>query len=156
VAEQSKWYDKKNKDTGKGVAIVERSGTFVAMVVAVKRVNGSIMISRIDTSLDCGIVVNPDIIKAQTEGGAVMGLTATLKSQITFKGGVVEEKNFDRYRMLALGECPPIEVSIVDSDAPPMGVGEAGLPTVAPALANALFDLTGERLRSLPFSLNNA
>jgi isoquinoline 1-oxidoreductase beta subunit len=83
-----------------------------------------------------------------------MGLTAALKSEITFDAGVVQETNFDRYKMLMLGECPPIEVSIVDSDAPPMGVGEAGLPTVAPALASAIFDLTGKRFRALPFSLN--
>jgi isoquinoline 1-oxidoreductase beta subunit len=154
VAKQSKWYDTKDKDTGRGVAIVERSGTFVAMVVTIKRSNNNIVISRIDASLDCGIVINPDIVRAQTEGAAVMGLTAALKSEITFDAGVVQETNFDRYRMLMLGECPPIEVSIVDSDAPPMGVGEAGLPTVAPALASAIFDLTGKRFRALPFSLN--
>ena len=154
VAEKSNWYSTREKDTGKGVAIVERSGAFVAMVVEVKRINGSIKPTKIIAAIDCGTAVNPDIIKSQTEGCIVMGLTATYKSGLTIANGKVVEQNFDKYKMLGVQESPAIEVYVIESNERPEGAGEAGLPTVAPALTNAIFELTKKRIRTLPFSLD--
>ncbi len=153
VAEKSNWYDR-DKDSGKGVAIVERSGAFVAMVTEVKRINGKIVPVKVVAAIDCGTPVNPDIIKAQTEGCIVMGLTATYKSGITIEKGKVADQNFDTYKMLRINETPQIEVYVIESKDHPEGAGEAGLPTVAPSLTNAIFDLTQKRIRSLPFDLN--
>jgi isoquinoline 1-oxidoreductase subunit beta len=153
VAENSGWYKPGKKDTGKGLAIAERSGAFVAMVVEVERMNGKLMLSKVTAVIDCGLVVNPDIVKAQTEGCIVMGLTAAYKSGITIEKGKVVEQNFNTYKMLEIGECPQIEVIVMKSEDPPEGAGEAGLPTVAPALANAIFSLTGKRIRSLPIKI---
>ncbi|MDP4285370.1 MAG: molybdopterin-dependent oxidoreductase [Bacteroidota bacterium] len=153
VAEKSGWYQPREKDTGKGIAIVERSGAFVAMVVEIKRIQGKIKPTKIIAVVDCGTPVNPDIIKAQTEGCIVMGLTATYKSGLTIAEGKVVEQNFDTYKMLRIQENPEVEVYVIDSSDPPEGVGEAGLPTVAPALTNAIFELTKRRIRTLPFNL---
>ncbi len=153
VAEKSNWYVR-DKGTGKGVAIVERSGAFVAMVTEVKRKNGKIVPLKVTAAIDCGTPVNPDIIKSQTEGCVVMGLTATYKSGLNIEKGKVVEQNFDKYKMLRINETPQIEVFVVESKDHPEGAGEAGLPTVAPSLTNAIFDLTKKRIRSLPFDLN--
>src|SRR5665647_2215807 len=153
VAQKSDWYNPREKDTGKGVAIVERSGAFVAMVVEVKRLQGKIIPTKIITAIDCGTPVNPDIIKAQTEGCIVMGLTATYKSGLTIDKGKVVEQNFNTYKMLRIEESPEIEVYVIESNEQPQGAGEAGLPTVAPASTNAIFELTKKRIRSLPFKL---
>ncbi|MGE0773160.1 MAG: molybdopterin cofactor-binding domain-containing protein [Cyclobacteriaceae bacterium] len=155
VAEKSNWYGERRKDTGKGVAIVERSGAFVAMVVDVARESGKVKVKKITTVVDCGTTVNPDVVKAQTEGSSVMGLTAAYKSAITFEKGAVVQKNFDTYPMLTLAECPEMEVHVVESNDPPEGAGEAGLPTVAPALCNAIYQMTGKRIRKLPFNLQD-
>lgn len=155
VAEKTNWYGTRNKNQGKGVAIAERSGALMAMVAEVERVNGKVKITKVTTVLDCGIPVNPDTIKAQTEGSTVMGLTATYKSGLTIKNGRVVEKNFDTYPMLMLDECPELEVHVVSSTEKPEGVGEAGLPTTAPAVTNAIFDLTKKRIRELPFKLED-
>ncbi|MDE3182328.1 MAG: xanthine dehydrogenase family protein molybdopterin-binding subunit [Bacteroidota bacterium] len=153
VAEKSDWYNK-GKNIGRGVAIVERSGAFVAMVAEVIKKNGKIVPTRIIAAIDCGIPVNPDIIKAQTEGCIVMGLTATYKSGLTIEKGSVVEQNFNKYQMLRIQETPKIEVYVIESKEHPEGAGEAGLPTVAPAIANAIFDVTQKRIRSLPFNLD--
>ena len=102
--------------------------------------------------IDCGIAVNPDIIKAQVEGGVAFALSAALFQKITFKEGFVQQDNFHQYPMLSMKDMPKVEVHILDSQAPPTGVGEPVIPTVAPALANAIFAVTGKRMRSLPFS----
>ena len=153
VAEKSNWYSPREEGTGKGVAIVERSGAFVAMVAEVKRLNGIASPVKIIAAIDCGTPVNPDIIKAQTEGCIVMGLTATYKSGLTIDKGKVVEQNFNTYKMLRIEESPAIEVYVIESNEEPQGAGEPGLPTVAPALTNAIFELTKKRIRSLPFKL---
>ena len=154
VAEKSGWYTPREKDRGKGVAIVERSGAFVAMVAEVKRIQGKVMPTKIIAAIDCGTPVNPDIIKAQTEGCIVMGLTAAYKSGLTIANGKVVEQNFDTYKLLRINESPEIEVYVIESNDPPEGAGEPGLPPVAPAITNAIFDLTKKRIRSLPFNLS--
>jgi isoquinoline 1-oxidoreductase subunit beta len=154
VAEKSDWYSPRKKDTGKGVSIVERSGAFVALVIEVQRIKGKVKPTKITAAIDCGICVNPETVKAQTEGSIVMGLTATYKSAITIDKGRAVEKNFDTYKMLGLEECPEIEVHVIKSTDPPEGAGESGLANVAPSLTNAIFDLMKKRIRVIPFNLD--
>jgi CO/xanthine dehydrogenase Mo-binding subunit len=106
-------------------------------------------------AIDCGQVVNPDSVKAQMEGGIIFGLTAALKDEITLEGGRVQQRNFHDYPMLRINESPEIEVYIVPSTEHPTGVGEPGVPPVAPAVANAIFAATGRRVRKLPIRLSD-
>jgi isoquinoline 1-oxidoreductase beta subunit len=154
VREKSHWDNIKDKSRGKGVAIVERSGSFVATVAEVARIEGKLRPTRITVAIDSGIAIHPDNLKAQTEGCVVMGLTASYKSGLTIANGKISENNFDKYKMLMLHECPDIAVFIVKNQYAPEGAGEAGLPSVAPALTNAIFNLTGKRIRELPFDLD--
>ena len=126
--------------------------TFVAQVaeVTVKR-DGSFTVDRVVCAVDCGVAVNPDVIRAQMEGGIGYGLSAALHGAITLKQGVVEQSNFHDYPPLRINEMPVVEVHIVASAEKPSGVGEPGTPVIAPAVANALFAATGKRLRRLPF-----
>jgi isoquinoline 1-oxidoreductase beta subunit len=118
----------------------------------VHQTNNKIAIRKFTTAIDCGIPVHPDTIIGQTEGCIIMGLTATFNG-LTVVNGAIAEGNFDTYRLLQLRDSPEMEVSVIDSTDAPEGAGEAALPTVAPALANAIFDLTGKRIRKLPFKL---
>lgn len=154
IREKSNWDRMKAKDKGKGVAIIERSGSFVATVVEVASIEGKIKPIKITVAIDSGIAIHPDNLKAQTEGAVVMGLTAAYKSGLTIADGKVAEHNFDTYKMLQLHECPEIEVHVVKNNDAPEGAGEAGLPSVAPALTNAICNLTGKRIRELPFDIN--
>ena len=111
-----------------------------------KRKTIKLLIEKVVSVVDCGIVINPDQAKAQTEGNIIYGLTAALKDGITFKNGVAEQSNFDTYRMLRINEAPRhIEVYLMDNDEAPGGMGEPGLPPIAPALVNAVANLTGEK-----------
>jgi isoquinoline 1-oxidoreductase beta subunit len=103
--------------------------------------------------VECGTVVNPDVVRTQVESGVVFALSAALHGKITIREGAVEQANFDTYPVLRMNECPAIEVVLIPSDAPPSGIGEPPTPPLAPALANALFAATGERQRSLPLTL---
>ena len=134
------WDAPRDLDRGRGIAIAERSGAHFAMVVDVSRAGKSIKIDKITTILDLGTCVNPDTVKAQTEGSIVMGLGATLVG-LTIENGAIVEQNFDAYPLLKISQCPDIETHILLSTAEPDGAGESGLPTVAPAVANAIFDL---------------
>ncbi len=148
--EVTDWSRPKKPKTGRGFAICERSGAHFAMIAEVERAGEGIRVVKITTVLDLGICVNPDTVKAQTEGSIVMGLGAMF-SGLTIENGAILEQNFDTYQMLRISQCPEIETHIVKSTAPPNGAGESGLPTVAPAVANAIYDLTGMRIRKLPF-----
>ncbi len=152
VAEKSNWFARPKKGTGKGVAVCERSGAVFAMVVEIEQRNKIIQPFKITTVLDVGICINPDTVRAQTEGSIIMGLTAAYNG-LTVRGGGIAERNFDTYPILKINQCPEIVTYILDSDASPNGAGESGLPTVAPALANAIFNLTGKRVRKLPIDL---
>ncbi len=152
VAEKTNWNSPKKKGVGRGVAAVERSGAYFAMVVEVEQKGNTIVPTKITTVIDLGICINPDTVKAQTEGSIVMGLGAVYAG-LTIKDGAVAEKNFDKYHLLKINQCPEIITHILESEAAPDGAGEAGLPTVAPALANAIFDLTGKRIRKLPIDM---
>ena len=152
VALKTNWNQSKTSGTGRGVAIAERSGAYFAMVVEVREMDKKVVPVKITTALDLGICINPDIVKAQTEGSIVMGLGAAYEG-LTIENGAIKEQNFNTYPLLRLDQCPEIETHIIKSDAPPDGAGESGLPTVAPALANAIFDLTGKRIRKLPIDM---
>ena len=102
------------------------------------------------SAVECGTVVNPQIVRQQIESGVIFGLSAALKQEITLDHGVVEQSNFHDYPLVRMHECPEIEVHIVPSTASPEGVGEPGVPPVAPALCNAIFAATGTRVRRLP------
>jgi isoquinoline 1-oxidoreductase beta subunit len=104
-------------------------------------------------AIDCGIAVHPDIIAQQMESGIIFGLSAALYGEIHIENGQVKEKNFNDYRIVRISESPVIETHIVQSNAHPEGVGEPGVPPIAPAVANAIFTLTGQRLRNLPLKL---
>ncbi|MDO9068755.1 MAG: xanthine dehydrogenase family protein molybdopterin-binding subunit, partial [Deltaproteobacteria bacterium] len=137
---------------GRGIAVHESFRSFVAEVAEVSvKPDGSFTVDRVVCAVDCGLAVNPDQIGAQMEGGIGFALSAALHSAITFKDGRVEQSNFNDYPLLRISEMPRVEVHIVPSQAAPTGVGEPGVPPLAPAVANALFAATGKRLRKLPF-----
>ncbi len=140
---------------GQGVAVHESFNTFVAMVADVSVKGSDVKVDRIVIAVDCGMAINPDIIKAQMEGGAGYGLGAALRNKITFDKGLVEQANFDTYEPLRMSDMPKIEVYIMPSTEAPTGVGEPGVPPVAPAVSNAIFAATGKRLRSLPFDFDS-
>ena len=137
---------------GRGIAVHESFNTFVAQVAEVTvQADGSYKVDRVVCAVDCGVAVNPDVIRAQMEGGIGYGLSAALHGAITLKDGVVEQSNFHNYPILRINEMPAVEVHIVPSSEKPSGVGEPATPVIAPAVANALFAATGKRLRNLPF-----
>jgi isoquinoline 1-oxidoreductase beta subunit len=113
-----------------------------------------VRLHRVVCAIDCGIVVNPDSVEEQMEGGFVFGVTAALKGKITVKNGRVEQENFDDYPLLTIDEMPVVETVIVESTEPPSGTGEPGVPAAAPAVANAVFAATGQRVRTLPIKLS--
>jgi isoquinoline 1-oxidoreductase subunit beta len=154
LEEVSGWKSHKKKQ-GQGAAITECFGGIVAHIVKVSR-NGDkkVKIDKVIVVIDCGWYVNPDTIRAQLEGSIVMALGAACKHETRFLDGKAIEKNFDRYKMPRINDIPDIEVHIMENDEPPGGVGEPGLPPLAPALCNAIFDLTGKRIRKLPFDLD--
>ena len=155
MEEVSGWKSRKKKD-GFGVAITECFETTVGQVVKVSRnAAGKVKIDKVWAVMDCGWYVNPDIIRAQVEGSVVMGLGAATIHEITFKDGLVEQKNFYDYLMPRMGDVPPVEVHIMENTADAGGVGEPGLPPFAPALTDAIYDLTGQRIRKLPFNINS-
>jgi len=136
-----------------GIAVAEAFGSYAAQVAEVSIEKGAVRVHRITCAIDCGVVVNPDSVRAQMLSGIVYGLTATLKSAITIKNGKTRQSNFDDFPLLTLDECPAIDVHLVDSTEAPGGVGEPGVPPTAPAVANAVFALTGKPVRGLPIRL---
>ena len=137
----------------RGIALHESFGSIVAQVAEVSLERGQPRIHRVVCAIDCGTVVNPQIVAQQMEGAVVFGLTAALHGRIDIREGVVQQGNFPDYAMLRLASSPQVETWIVPSERPPAGVGEPGVPPLAPAVAGALFSLTGRRFRSLPFEL---
>ena len=137
----------------RGIAVHQSFGSHVAQVAEVSVEGGRIRVHRVVCAIDCGIAVNPATIEAQIESGIAFGLGATLASAITFKDGRVQQSNFDDYKVLRLPDMPKVEVHIVPSRERPGGVGEPGTPPIAPAVANAVAALTGQRLRELPLKL---
>ena len=153
AAEKAGWGEPLPAGRGRGIAVHESFNTVVAQVAEVSlRRDGLPRVHRVVCVVDCGRTINPDIVRAQMEGGIGFGLGAALWNEITLDGGRVEQRNFDDYRPLRIGDMPAVDVHIVPSVADPTGVGEPGVPPIAPAVANALFHLTGQRVRRLPFA----
>ncbi len=154
VAEMAGWDGERVKgDRGYGVALHESFETYVAQIAEVSDVGGMPRVHKVWCAVDCGVAVNPNIIRAQIEGAIGYGLSAILYDEITLgEGGRVQQDNFDTYRILRINEMPEVEVAIIDSDADPTGIGEPGTPPVGPAVANAWRALTGKAVTRLPFS----
>ena len=151
AAEKAGWGTPLAKGRGRGIAVHESFGSFVAHVAEVSvSPEGKVRVDRVVCAIDCGPVVNPDSIRAQMEGCIAFGLTAALYGEITFEDGRVKQRNFHDYPILRMNEMPAVEVHIVKTTDKMGGVGEPGVPPVAPALANAIFAATGIRLRRLP------
>lgn len=136
-----------------GVALHQSFGSIVAEVAEVSVEGAAIRVHKVICAIDCGIAVNPNIIAQQMESGVVFGLSAALFGEITIKNGKVEQQNFHDYPVLRMNEAPVVETIVIRNAEPPEGVGEPGTPPIAPAVANAVFALTGKRLRSLPLRL---
>ncbi len=150
AAEAAGWGKKLEAGRARGLAVHHSFESFAAHVAEISIENGKLRIHRFTSAIDCGRVVNPDTITAQLEGAVGFALTAALYSEITLHQGRVEQSNFHDYRMLRIHEMPAVDVHIVASDADSTGVGEPGVPPVAPALCNAIFALTKKRIRRLP------
>ena len=151
AAEKAGWGQSLPPGVGRGVSLQYAFGTYLSQVaeVAVSK-DGEVLIQRVVCAVDCGIIVNPDTVKAQIEGGIILGLTAARLGEITLKNGRVEQSNFNDYRALRINEAPTIEVHLVISAEAPGGIGEPGTVGIAPAVANAIFAATGKRIRKLP------
>jgi isoquinoline 1-oxidoreductase subunit beta len=151
IAERADW-GHAVKGRYQGLAFMEGYTSCIAQVAEVSVDNGELKIHRITCVVDCGQTVNPRIVESQLESGIIYGLSAALWGEITLRGGRVQQRNFNDYRVLRLDETPALDVHILPSDAKPGGIGETAVPPVAPALCNAIFAATGKRLRSLPIS----
>ncbi len=153
AAEKSEWGKPLPKGRGRGIASYKSFGSYFAEVAEVTVSGGNFKIDRIVAAVDCGQIVNPESVRSQAEGAIIYGLSAALKNEITIKNGAVEQTNFDGYDPIRINEAPPIEVHLTQSREDPGGMGEPALPPIAPAVANAIFAASGQRLRRLPFQL---
>ncbi len=154
LAEKSNWNEKLPEGKAKGLAIFRSFDSISAACVFVSKKDQSVKIDKVISVIDCGMFVNPDNVKAQTEGNIVMGLSAAIKGGITFENETCVQSNFHDYLILRNNEMPEIETYAVINEEKPGGVGEPGLPPIAPALGNAIFALTGKRIRKLPLNLD--
>ncbi|HSG43025.1 MAG TPA: xanthine dehydrogenase family protein molybdopterin-binding subunit [Anaerolineales bacterium] len=152
AAEKAGWGNELPSGWGRGLAYhASFDVTYVAMVVDVSvGDDGNVKVHRVVCAVDCGRVINPDNVAAQMEGGIAFGLTAALKSEVTIKDGRVEQGNFNDYLLFQMSEMPTVETYFIESDHAPTGIGEMGVPPIAPALANAIFSATGKRVRHIP------
>jgi isoquinoline 1-oxidoreductase beta subunit len=152
AAEKAGWGKKKlPANHAYGVAVHQSFDSYVAEIAEVSLENGKIRVHRVVAAVDCGMVINPDGVRQQIEGGVVYGLSAALHGAITLENGRVMQSNFHDYAPLRFSEMPQVEVHIVESSEAPTGIGEPGTPPIAPAVANAVFTLTGKRIRRMPF-----
>lgn len=154
AADKAGWGKALPKGWGRGIAVHESFNSYVAQVAEVSVAeDGKFKVERVVCAVDCGVPINPDVIRAQMEGGIGFGLAPALVSAITFQEGKVVESNFHNYQVLRINQMPDVEVHIVPSTEPPTGVGEPGVPPIAPAVANALAAATGKRYYSLPIKV---
>lgn len=155
AASKANWGSSLPGGWGRGIAFFSIWGTHVAMVSEVEITSDAIQVRKVICAIDCGISVNPDNIAAQIEGSIVFGLTAVLKGGVTVEEGRIKESNFHDCPILQIHEMPQVEVHIVPSEQSPTGVGEAGVPPIAPSMLNAVFDATGVRARHLPITVED-
>ena len=126
--------------------------SYVASVVEVSMKNNKVKVHNVYTAIDCGTVVNKDTVTAQMEGAAIFGMSLAYYGKITAKNGAIQQNNYSDYKMIRMNEIPNVFVEIVESTEKPTGVGEPGVPVIAPAIVNAIFKLTGKRYYNLPLS----
>jgi len=154
VAAQAEWNKPLAQGLFRGFASHDSFSSYVAAAVTLAVEGTDVQIKRIDIGIDCGFIVNPDVVKAQMEGATIFGMSLALQQQITLKKGIVEQSNFHDYPVVRMPECPEIHVYLANrAKDPPTGVGEPGVPPIAPAIAAAVFRATGQRLRTLPLRL---
>jgi isoquinoline 1-oxidoreductase beta subunit len=153
VAEKSGWGTPLAAGRARGVALIEDRGSCVAQVAEVSLESNRVRVHKVTCAADCGLVIHPGIVEAQLSGSIIAGLTAAFYGEITIEKGRVKQSNFNDYQMLRMRETPPIDVYLVPSVGEPGGVGEPALPPIAPAVTNAVFALTGKRIRKLPIKL---
>jgi isoquinoline 1-oxidoreductase beta subunit len=153
TAKMANWGAQLPKNHGIGVAIHYSFYSYVATIVEVSVIDKKVKVENIWTTIDCGLALNKDNIKNQLEGAAIFGMSLALYGKISAKQGAIEQNNFFDYQMTRMKDAPNIHVNIVDAmHEPPTGVGEPGVPVIAPAICNAIFNATGKRVRSLPLS----
>jgi isoquinoline 1-oxidoreductase beta subunit len=150
AAEEAGWGRPLEPGMGMGVAFSSGFGSFNAQIAEVAVEGDQLRVIRVTCAHDCGFAIDPDTVRAQMEGGVIDGLSAALFSKVTLADGAVEQSNFDNYRFIRLAEAPEIDVHLISGEAPLGGVGEAAVPAIAPAVANAIFAATGKRVRRLP------
>lgn len=154
VSEIGRWGNPQDPEVYQGIAVHKSFGSYVAELVELKTEGNEIKLVNVYCVIDCGFVVNPDIVSMQMESCIIFGATAALYGEITFKDGVAEQSNFHDYPIMRMNQAPNIHVHIIDSDEASTGVGEPGLPPLAPAIASALFRATQKRYRTMPFKLS--
>jgi isoquinoline 1-oxidoreductase beta subunit len=155
VARNSSWGQPLPARHGRGIAVHRSFLTYVAVIVEVAvGSDGQVTVPRVDMAVDSGLVINPDRVQAQMEGAAIMGIGNALYSNITVKQGRIQQSNFTDYMVARTDAAPETHVHIVDSSAPPGGIGEPGVPPIAPAICNAIYAATGRRIRELPIDPN--
>jgi isoquinoline 1-oxidoreductase beta subunit len=151
AAQAAGWGKALPKGVGRGIIVQKSFGSYLSVVIEAAVSDGGVVsLRRIVAALDCGLTVNPNLVKQQIEGGILFGVSAALFNEITIRDGQVQQSNFNDYRQLRLNETPPIEIIHLQSTQPPGGIGEAGTTAAAPALTNAIFAATGVRVRELP------
>ena len=156
VAQKSGWGRPLPKGRARGIAVHASFESYSAQVAEISVTEGNVRVHRLVCAIDCGRYVNPGIIAAQTEGGAIFGASAALFQELTFDGGRLQQTNFHTFPMMRMSECPEIETHIVDNNERSGGIGEPGVPCTAPAIANAVFAATGKRIRKLPIRMTEA
>ncbi len=156
AAQKAGWDKPLPKGMGRGIAVHFAFGSYSAHVAEVSVTDNKVRVHRMVCAIDCGEYVNPNIIAAQTEGGAIFGLSAALFEELTFEKGRLQQTNFHTFPVLRMNECPEIETHIVESKEKAGGIGEPGVPCAAPVIANAIFAATGKRVRRLPIRLSEA
>jgi isoquinoline 1-oxidoreductase beta subunit len=156
AAQKAGWDKPLPKGMGRGIAVHFAFGSYSAHVAEVSVTDGKVRVHRMVCAIDCGEYVNPGIIAAQTEGGAIFGASAALFQELTFENGRLQQTNFHTFPVMRMNECPEIETHIVESNEKSGGIGEPGVPCAAPAIANAVFAATGKRIRRLPIRMTEA
>jgi isoquinoline 1-oxidoreductase beta subunit len=152
AAQKANWQGPRNGSIGRGLSVQFAFGTYMAMVVDAQIEDGEVRVKRVVCAVDCGVVINPDTVRAQVESAVIFGISGALWGDITIKNGRVEQSNFHDYRVLRMHETPAIETHIVTSDEAPGGMGEPGTSALMPALSNAIYAATGKRIRKLPIA----
>jgi isoquinoline 1-oxidoreductase subunit beta len=156
AAQKAGWGKPLPKGRGRGIAVHASFESYNAQVAEVSVQDGKIRVDRMVSVMDCGRYVNPNIIAAQLEGGAIFGASAALFQELTFENGRLQQTNFHTFPALRMNECPKIETHVVESGEKSGGIGEPGVPCAAPAIANAVFAATGKRIRKLPIRMTEA